>query len=280
MTLCRGAGTKNMANIHPTAVIGRNVQLGDDVVVGPYCVVGDDVSIGAGTILETHVVIAARVRIGRQNRLYPNCVIGACPQVLGLTPESPLGGLVIGDRNTIRENTTIHPSKYKDGTTQIGSDNLFMINSHVGHDCVLEDRVVLSNCVQIGGHGRVETGVWISGMSAAHQFVTLGRWCFSGGLAGLTQDVPPFLIVSGHHPATVRAVNKRGLARAGLDEEQRERIHEAYRRLYRRGGALLANARELASEDGLDENVQAIVDSILRSGEHRFGRYLETLRRE
>jgi len=269
-----------MANIHSNAVIGKNVQLDDDVVIGPYCVVGDDVTIGAGTILEAHVVIADRVRIGRENRLYPSCTIGACPQVLGLTPETSQGGLVIGDRNTIRENSTIHPSKYEDAATRIGSDNLFMINSHIGHDCIVEDHVVLSNCVQIGGHGHVETGVWISGMSAAHQFVTLGRWCFSGGLAGLTQDVPPFLIVSGHYPATVRAVNKRGLDRAGLNEEQQERIHEAYRRLYRQGGVLLTNARELAAEDGLDENVRAIVDSILRSGEHRFGRYLETQRRE
>jgi len=269
-----------MANIHPTAIIGKDVQLDDDVVVGPYCVIGDSVSISAGTILETHVVIAERVRIGRENRFYPNSVIGACPQVLGLTPESSLGGLTIGDRNTIRENATIHPSKYEDADTQIGSDNLFMINSHIGHDCVIEDKVVLSNCVQIGGHGRVETGVWISGMSAAHQFVTLGRWSFSGGLAGLTQDVPPFMIVSGHYPAQVRAVNKRGLDRAGLDERQQEQIQEAYQRLYRQGGPLLAKAQELAGEDGLDENVRAIVDSILRSSEHRFGRYLETLRRE
>jgi len=267
-----------MTNIPPAAVIGKNAQIGEDAVIGPYCIVGDDVTIGARTVLEAKVVIADCVTIGCDNWLYPNCVIGACPQVLGMNQKSQVGGLVIGDRNMIRENVTIHPSRYENAATRVGNDNLIMINAHIGHDVVIEDKVVLSNCVQIGGHGKVEMGVWISGMSAAHQFVTLGRWCFVGGLAGLTQDVPPFVIASGHHPAKVRGVNKRGLLRAGLGEQQQERIYEAYKRLYRRSGTLLGNARALAEWDGLDENVQAMIDAILKSSEHRFGRYLETLR--
>jgi len=91
-----------MATIHSTAILGKNVQLDEDVVIGPYCVVGDDVAIGAGTVLQAHVTIARGVKIGRGNCLYPNCALGCCPQVLGLTPESPLGRLVIGDRNMIR----------------------------------------------------------------------------------------------------------------------------------------------------------------------------------
>ena len=132
--------------------------------------------------------------------------------------------------------------------------------------------------VQIGGHCKIETGAWFSGMAGAHQFVTVGKWCFVAGLGGLTRDMPPFMMVSGHYPAVVRAVNKRGLSRAGLSEEQQERIQEAYKRLYRDEGALLANARALAEED-LDENVRALVDAIIRSSEHRYGRYRESLRR-
>ena len=268
-----------MAKIHPTAIVGTDAQLAEDVVIGPYCVVGNGVSIGAGTVLDTHVVIADRVTIGQGNCFYPNCVIGCCPQVLGFDASSPIGTLVIGDRNVIRENVTIHPSRYEDASTQIGNDNLIMIGTHIGHDCIIESRTVLSNSVQVGGHSKIEEGVWISGVAGMHQFVTVGRWCLVAGLAGLTRDMPPFMMVSGHYPACVRGVNKRGLQRAGLDEQQQECIFDAYRRLYREGTPLLAAARAMAREDGLDENVRAIIDAVLHSAEHRFGRYLETLRR-
>lgn len=268
-----------MAKIHPTAVVETDVQLGEDVTIGPHCVVGSGVSLGAGTVLEAHVVIANGVKIGQGNRFYPNCVIGCCPQVLGIEASGGIGGLIIGDRNTVRENATIHPSRYPDATTEIGSDNLLMINTHIGHDCIVQDKVVMSNCVQIGGHCLVENGAWISGMAASHQFVTIGKWSFVAGLAGLNRDVPPFMTISGHYPPTVRGVNKRGLQRAGLAEEQQERIYDAYKRLYRDSGALLTNAGALAAEEGLDENVRAILDSIVKSSQHRFGRYRESLRR-
>ncbi len=117
-------------------------------------------------------------------------------------------------------------------------------------------------------------------MAASHQFVTIGRWSFIAGLAGLTHDIPPFLIVSGHYPVKVRGVNKRGLLRAGLSGEQQLHIFEAYRKLYRQGSTLLANAQELAEQDGLDENVRDIIESIFNSHQHRFGRYRESLRTE
>ena len=267
-----------MANIHPTAVVEQDVQLAEDVVIGPYCVVGRGVSIGAGTILEARVVLTGQTTVGRQNHFYPNAVIGCCPQILGLSSDSTLGGLVIGDRNVIRENVTVHTSRHQGTTTQIGNDNLLMVGSHIGHDCILEDKVVLSNNVQIGGHVKIEMGAWFSGLAASHQFVTIGRWSYVAGLAGLNRDVPPFLIVSGHYPPRIRGVNKRGMARAGLSTEQQQHINEAYRKLYRRGTSLLTNAQELAQRDGLDENVQAILESIVRSNKHRFGRYRESLR--
>lgn len=267
-----------MVQIHPTAVVDKDVQLDEDVVIGPYCVVDKGVSVGAGTILDARVVLTGNTKVGRQNHIYPNAAIGCAPQILGLTPETSLGGLVIGDRNMIRENVTIHPSKQEGTTTVIGNENLLMIGAHIGHDCIVEDRTVLSNYVQIGGHVKLEQGAWISGLAASHQFVTIGRWSYIAGLAGLNRDVPPFLIVSGHYPPRVRGVNKRGMVRAGLTEDQQERIVEAYKRLYRRGSTLLAGARELAAEDGLDENVRDMVEAIFRSNQHRFGRYRESLR--
>jgi UDP-N-acetylglucosamine acyltransferase len=267
-----------MTEIHPSAVVHSDVQLADGVTVGPNCVVNSGVSIGANTTLNANVVIGKDVRIGENNRFFPNCSIGGWPQVLGLDADAKIGGLVIGDNNTIREQVTIHPSIYAGEFTQIGNDNLLMIGVHIGHDCILEDKIVMSNYVQISGHCKIETGVWLSGMVLLHQFVTVGRWCYASGLAGINRDVPPSLIISGHYPSKVRGINKRGVKRAGLSDEQQEKIFDAYKRLYRQGGAVLENAKVLAAEDGLDENVQAMVDTIIKSSGQRFGRYLESFR--
>jgi len=269
-----------MIQVHPSAVVHKDTRLAEGVTIGPNCVIERGVSIGAGTALDANVVIGKNVEIGRDNHLFANCSIGGWPQMLGLNSDAEIGGLLIGDNNTIREQVTIHPSIHQDGLTRIGDENLLMIGAHIGHDCVLEERIVLSNYVQISGHCKIETGVWLSGMVGLHQFVTIGKWCYAAGLAGINRDIPPFLIVSGHYPPEIRGVNKRGLERAGLSEQQQQKIIEAYKKLYRQGGSpLLENAKALAAEDGLDENVRAMVDMIIRSGEQRFGRYLEKFRK-
>jgi len=268
-----------MTVMHPSAVVGKGAQLAPDVTIGPNCVISSGVSIGSGTILDANVVIDGNVRIGKNNHFFPSCVIGCRPQILTLGLDTQIGGLVIGDGNIFREQVTIHPSMHPDGLTKVGNDNFIMVGAHVAHDCILEDKIVMSNCVHIGGHCKVETGVWLSGIVGLHQFVTIGKWSYAAGLAGINKDVPPFLIVSGHYPPRIRGVNKRGFQRAGFTNEQQERIFEAYRKLYRQGGALLENAKALAQEDGLDENVSAMIDAIIKSSEHQFGRYLETFRK-
>ena len=267
-----------MTEIHPSAVVHGDAELDDGVTIGPNCVICSGASIGSGTVLDANVVIEKNVKIGENNRFFSNSVIGAWPQILGLTEESDIGGLVIGDGNILHEQVTIHSSMHPDRVTRIGNENFLMVGAHVGHDCVLEDKIVISNCVQISGHCKIEIGAWLSGMVGLHQFITLGKWSFVAGLAGLNKDVPPFMTVSGHYPPVVRGVNKRGMQRAGLNEEQQERVFEAYKRLYRRNGALLENAQALAQEDRIDENVKAIIDSIVKSNQHQYGRYLETLR--
>jgi UDP-N-acetylglucosamine acyltransferase len=267
-----------MIQVHPSAVVSKEAGLADGVIIGPNCVIDSGVSIGAGTMLDANVVINKNVKIGQNNHLFSNCAIGGRPQLLNLKVDDEIGGLVIGDNNTIREQVTIHPSIYPGQFTKVGNDNLLMIGVHIGHDCELSDKIVLSNYVQISGHCKIETGVWLSGVVLLHQFITVGKWCYAAGLAGINKDVPPFLIVSGHYPPKVRGVNKRGLARAGLSEQQQQNIMEAYRKLYRQGGALLENAKAMEQEDGLDENVRDMLESIIRSGEQRYGRYLEKFR--
>jgi len=267
-----------MSKIHPSAVIDKSAELAGDVVVGPNCVVEAGVTIDSGTVLEANVVIGSDTKIGKGNKFFPNSVVGTKPKILLMDDDSKIGGLVIGDNNIFREQVTIHPSMYPDGLTRIGNENFLMIGVHIGHDCTLEDKIVMSNYTQISGHCKIGTGVWFSGMVLLHQFITIGKWCYAAGMAGINHDIPPFVIVSGHYPSGVRGINKRGLARAGLDEDQQKKIYEAYKKLYRNGGALLKNAKALASEDGLDENVKEMLDVIIKSGEHRFGRYLETFR--
>ena len=267
-----------MAQVHPSAVVHKDTQLADGVIIGPNCVIESEVSIGAGTVLEANVVIGPNVKIGKNNRFYANCVIGGRPQILDLSPDEPIGGLAIGNGNTFREQVTIHPSIDEDKWTKVDNDNLLMIGVHIGHDCILEDKIVMSNYVQISGHCKIETGVWLSGMVLLHQFVTIGKWCYAAGLAGINKDVPPFLMVSGHYQPRVRGVNKRGLIRAGFTEEQQRKIFEAYKKLYRQGGTLLENAKALAAQDRLDENVRAMAETIIKSSQQQFGRYLEKFR--
>jgi len=268
-----------MKQIHSTAVIEEGAIIQEGVVIGPNCFVDTGAVIGEGTILEANVVIGKNVRIGKRNHLFPNCVIGGQPQILNLGPDAKIGGLVIGDDNTIREQVTIHPSMHHDGLTKVGNSNLIMVGVHIGHDCILEDKIVLSNFTQVSGHCKIGTGVWLSGVVLIHQFITIGRWCYAAGLAGINKDVPPFLIVSGHYPPEVRGVNKRGLKRAGLNEKQQKAILDAYKHLYRDDKKpLLQKAKEMAKEAGLDENVRDMVDAVLKSSEHRYGRYLEKFR--
>ena len=267
-----------MARIHPSAIVDDTAQLGQDVIVGPNTLIDSRTCVGDGTVIGANVVIGKDVTIGTNNQLFANCVIGGRPQILGSDHNTPVGGLIIGHENTIREQVTIHPSMYPGEFTRIGNENLLMIGVHIGHDCILEDRIVMSNYVQISGHCKIGEGVWFSGMVLLHQFVTIGRWCYAAGLAGINHDIPPFLTVSGHYPPAVRGINKRGLVRAGMDDQQQKNIFNAYKKLYRNSGALLENAKTLAAEDGLDENVKEMLDVVFNSAEQRFGRYLENFR--
>ena len=170
-----------MANIHPSAVIGENVELAENVIVGPNCVVGKDSSIGKGSTLLANVIVGRDVEIGENNQISPNAVVGGQPQILGLGPDGEYGKLTIGNNNIIRENVTIHPSMHPNKTTKIGNSNLLMVGVHIGHDCVLEDDIVFSNYTQISGHCHIQRGVWFSGMVLVHQFITIGKWCYAAG---------------------------------------------------------------------------------------------------
>ncbi len=270
-----------MATVHATAVVDEDVQLADDVTVGPFCVIEKGVSIDSGTILANNVVIGENTVIGKNNQFFSHTSIGLTPQILGSGMDAETGGLVIGDGNVFREQSTVHRSMYADSVTRIGNDNLFMVCVHVGHDCVIEDHVVLTNLVAIAGHCKLENGVWISGLVGVHQFATVGQWAYVAGHSSVARDVPPFVMLCGSYPTRIRSVNMKGLKRGGFTPDQQEAVSRAFKRLYGKKGnrALLATARAMAEEDGLGDVVQLMLDSIEKASQHRYGRHLELSRR-
>jgi UDP-N-acetylglucosamine acyltransferase len=219
------------AKIHPTAVIAEGAELGEDVTIGPYSLIGADVRIGDGTMVGPQVVVDGVTTIGRENRFLGQANIGGAPQDLSYEDEPTQ--LTIGDRNTVREFVTINRGTIKGGgTTRVGSGCLFMACSHVAHDCQIEDGVQLGNNVLLAGHVAVGRGAIVNGAAAAHQFVTIGRNAYVGGMTRVIQDVPPFVILEGH-PARVRKLNVIGLERAGISREEIDELRLAFRRLFR-----------------------------------------------
>jgi len=217
--------------IHATAVIAAGAEIAPDVEIGAYTVVGPGVRIGAGTWIGPHVVIEGPTTLGRDNKIFQFASIGAAPQDLKYRGEPTR--LEIGDRNFFRENCTINRGTTKDQlVTRIGSDNLFMAGSHVGHDCVIGSHCVFANYATLGGH--VELGDWVhmGGFSGVHQFCKVGAHAFIANNTAVTRDVPPFVMAVGR-PAEPHSVNAEGLKRRGYTAVQIRNIRDAYKILYR-----------------------------------------------
>ncbi len=263
------------AKIHPTAVIARGAELGADVTVGPYSVIGPKVRIGEGTWIGPQVVIDGVTTLGRENKILGQANVGGAPQDLSYEDEPT--ELVIGDRNTIREFVTINRGTIKGGgVTRVGSGCLLMACSHVAHDCVLGDGVLLDNNVLLAGHVAVDANATVNGAAAAHQFVTIGRNAYVGGLTRVIQDVPPFMILEGH-PARVRKVNVIGLERAGFGPEAIHELRLAFRRIFRSGETRHRILEQIEAErpgEAVLELVRALRNTELGSK----GRFRETLR--
>lgn len=223
-----------MAKIHPTAIIDPSAELADSVEIGPYCVVGPQVIIGEGTILHNHVTVASLTTIGRNNVIYPFSVIGADPQDRKYHGEKAV--CIVGDRNSIREHVTIHRGTGNGGgETRLGNDNLIMVAAHIAHDCWIGNDICVANQVMLAGHVHIEDGANIGGGAGVHHFATVGACAFVGGLARITKDVPPFMIVEGN-PAEVRAINSIAMMRRGYPPEHIEAVKLAFKRLFRDNG--------------------------------------------
>jgi UDP-N-acetylglucosamine acyltransferase len=259
-----------MAAIHPTAIIEKGAEIDRGCEIGPYAVIGPRVKLGARTKVGSHAVIDGDTTIGADNKIFPHAAIGGIPQDLKYAGEPTK--LVIGEKNQIREFATIHiGTAGGGGVTRVGSNNLFMANSHVAHDVQIADSCVLANSCALAGHVVVEDHVICGGLSAVHQFTRLGRYAFISGGALVVQDVPPYCTVQGDR-ATLVGLNTVGLTRAGFNQEQISRIKGAYKVMFRSKLGMREACAQIHAEYGTYPEIEHFVRFIEGSSERGFTR--------
>jgi len=252
-----------MTSIHPSAIIAPTARLGEGVQVGPYAVIEDNVEIGDDCIIDCHAVVREFTRIGKKNHIHPHAVVGGVPQDLKFAGEE--SWLVIGDCNTIREFSTSHRGTATGrGETTIGNGNLLMAYTHIAHDCVLGDDIVMSNAASLAGHAFVGNHAIIAGMTGVHQFVRIGEHAFIGGMSGVAQDVPPWMLVSGDR-ATVHGPNLVGIRRAGLSHESITAIKGAFHLLWHSGLLRAEALSQLEEQFGSIPEAQSIIEFVRQS---------------
>jgi UDP-N-acetylglucosamine acyltransferase len=272
-------------NIHPTAIVEKGAQLGRSVQLGPYCVVGPNVVLGDGCRVHHHVTLAGHTALGEGCEVFPQAVLGMPPQDIKFAGERTT--LEIGRFNVFREMVTAHPGTGNGGgVTSIGDRNLFLIGSHIAHDCRIGSHCIFANYVQLAGHVHVEDNVNMGGHSAVHHFVTIGKHAFIGGMTRVAADVPPFVILVAARGtrSEVRMINGVGLQRSGYRNEDIAALKDAFLNLFSRrarssGVAMRDRVQAVLDARPINPHVQYLCECLMRSFAHgRHGRYLESLR--
>jgi UDP-N-acetylglucosamine acyltransferase len=233
------------ARIHSTAIVSSDAQLADDVEIGPFaiigngCVVADGCVVAARATLERNVILGSNVRVGSGS------ILGGDPQDLKYRGEPTT--VEIGEGTTIREYSTINRGTAQSFKTTVGKQCFIMSYVHLAHDCHIGDSVILGNNVQLAGHVTIDDKAIVSGQSAAHQFVQIGRYSFTGGCSRISKDVPPYVKANGN-PIRLYGLNKVGLQRNGVSEDVQRELKRAYR-LFFNSDLNLSQARERAEEE-------------------------------
>jgi UDP-N-acetylglucosamine acyltransferase len=244
--------------IHPTAIIDPGAKVPASCHVGPYCVIGPDVELGENCRLLSHVVIEGPTKIGSNNSFFPYAAIGMAPQ--DVTYRGEATRLEIGDHNEIREYVTLNRGTVKGGgVTRIGSHLLIMAYTHVGHDCIIGDHVMLVNGATLGGHVTVEEWAVVGALCPVHQFVRIGAHSYIGGGTTITQDVLPFSMTSAARETHAYGMNKVGLQRRGFSRERIAKIHHAYKILLASKMNTSQALEKLKSESDRSEDVDMLI---------------------
>ncbi len=237
-----------MVQIHPSAIVDPRAQLADDVEIGPFCTVGPNVQIDEGTRLISHVAVDGFTKIGKRNQIYPFACLGFLAQ--HKRSNAPDATLTIGDDNVFREHVTAHVgSEVDQKKTIIGDRNLFLVASHIAHDCVLGNDIVMSNNATLAGHVRVEDKAIIGGLSAVLQFSRIGEGAMIGGMCGVTRDVIPYGLVMGGPRIGLGGLNLIGLQRAGYEKKDLLILQKAYKFLFNKEDGTFSDRLERAKEN-------------------------------
>ena len=245
-----------MPDLHPTAIVHEGAKIGAGAEVGPYCILGSGAVIGRSVRLISHVVVEGLTEIGEHCVVHPFAVLGGAPQHLAHKGEPTR--LTIGDRNIIREHVTMHSgTALGRGVTTVGSDGLYMVGSHVAHDCIVGDHVVFANNATLGGHVQVGDYVFMGGLSAVHQWSRIGRHSFIGGLAPVTKDVIPYALVG--NDAHLEGMNLVGLKRRGFARDTINDLRAAYRMLFAEEGTFQERLEDVARVFGRSPEVSEVV---------------------
>jgi UDP-N-acetylglucosamine acyltransferase len=232
--------------IHPTAIIGSGAKISANVQIGPHSVIDGAVTIADNCVIGANVVIEGEVSIGRGNRIGHGAMIGGEPQDIGFSPTTR-SRVEIGEHNIIREQCTIHRGTTADSETKIGDENFLMANAHVGHNCVIGNKVIIANNVLLGGYVTVRDQAFLGGGSIFHQNMRVGRLIIAQGGSAFSKDIPPFVIAAEHN--YVFGLNIIGLRRAGFSREERDEIKRAFKLIYLSG----LNTRQALEKSGENE---------------------------
>ena len=217
--------------IHKTAIIDPKAKISINASIGAYTVIGPNVEVGENSVIQSHVSIVGHTKIGKKNKIYSFASIGNDPQDLKFNGEQTK--LEIGDNNKIREYVTINPgTEGGGGLTKVGNNCLFMVSSHIAHDCLVEDNVILANNVPLGGHSHIESNVIIGGNSAVQQFTRVGKSAMIGGMCGVVRDVIPYGIVHGNR-SVLQGLNLIGLRRKNIPNKEILTLSDAYKEIFK-----------------------------------------------
>ena len=245
--------------IHPTAIIDTKAKISNDIEIGPYTVIGPNVEIGEATRIYSHVNISGNTKIGKNNKIYPFASIGNDPQDLKFQGE--VTKLEIGDNNKIREYVTINPgTKGGGGITKVGNNCLFMVSSHIAHDCFVGNNVILANNVPLGGHAHIGDNAIIGGNSAVQQFTRVGKSAMIGGMCGVVRDIIPYGIAHGNR-SILQGLNLIGLRRKNIPNKEIITLSNAYKEIFKNEN-LTENLNNLSHEFRNNELVIEVIEFI------------------
>jgi len=245
--------------INKTAIIDPRAKISKNVKIGPYTVIGPNVEIDEGTEVQSHVNIVGNTKIGKNNKIYPFASIGNDPQDLKFKGEETK--LEIGDNNKIREYVTINPGTEGGGSiTIVGNNCLFMVSSHIAHDCYVGDNVILANNVPLGGHAHIGNNAIIGGNSAVQQFTRVGKFAMIGGMCGVVRDVIPYGIAHGNR-SILQGLNLIGLRRKNIPNKEILSLSEAYKIIFKNEN-LTENLSNLSNDLKKNELVSEVVNFI------------------